>query len=110
MAEFVRYICNKKNTPVLREDCKDCSEHNPCAKDGKWCYIGALVVESAAEGGYIARGSVNITENLAMPVMRDMSTVTIHLGDGQSVDVLREDMKKRLYEGLYKHLYQDLCP
>ena len=29
----------------MREDCKNCPEYNPCGKEGKWCFIGALVAE-----------------------------------------------------------------
>ncbi len=45
MSKFVRYTCNKKNVPVLRKDCEKCEKYNPCAKDGEWCFVGALVAE-----------------------------------------------------------------
>lgn len=108
MARHIRYTCNKKNEPTMREDCQKCPEFNPCAKEGKWCFVGALCVESENTRVCAECTASNGAEMVA-PVMRDMSTVTIHLGDGQSFDILREDVKKRLYEDLYKHLYQDLC-
>lgn len=92
---FVRYTCNKKNESAMREDCKNCSEYNPCAKDGKWCFVGALVAESGnVNGNKICRTK----QDIAMPIVRDMSTVTIHFGNGQSVDVLREDIRKSIEE------------
>lgn len=45
MSKFVRYTCNKKNEPTMREDCQKCGSYNPCGKEGKWCFIGALVAE-----------------------------------------------------------------
>jgi sRNA-binding carbon storage regulator CsrA len=107
MSRFVRYTCNKKNEPTLREDCESCPEFNPCAKDGQWCFVGALVAKSFAEGGLIARGSININENLAMPVMRDTSTVKIPVGNGQSIDILKEDIKKAIESEIYKSVREE---
>ena len=45
-----------------------------------------------------------MAQDIAMPIMRDMSTVTINLGNGQSVDVLREDIRKSLEDELYKSI------
>lgn len=102
MAKFVRYTCNKKNVTVMRKDCEKCSEYNPCAKDGKWCFVGALVVE---HDPICVEASNEAAQNAAMPVMRDMSTVTINLGDGMTVNVLREDIKKQLERDLLLHLH-----
>lgn len=99
MNKHVRYTCNKKNEPVYRVDCKDCPEYNPCAKDGKWCFIGALVAE---HDPLCAKVSAPLMESAAAPALRDMSTVTINLGDGMRVDVLREDIKKQLERDFYK--------
>lgn len=97
----IRYTCNKKNEPVFEQDCKSCPEYNPCAKDGKWCFIGALVAEH--DPSY-AEASMPSAENAAAPVLRDVSTVTINLGDGMKVDVLREDIKKQLEHDFYRHI------
>ena len=103
MGRFVRYTCNKKNEPIMREDCKTCPEYNPCGKDGKWCSVGALVAE--AEKHRMSADMIEpIAQDIAMPIMRDMSTVTINLGNGQSVDVLREDIRKSLEDELYKSI------
>lgn len=43
-------------------------------------------------------------QDMAMPIMRDMSTVTINIGNGQSVDVLRENIRKSLEDEFYKSI------
>lgn len=107
MSKYVRYTCNKKNEPTMREDCKNCPEYNPCGKDGKWCFVGALVVE-AENNKACADVVMPLTENLASPVMRDMSTVTINFENGQNADILREDIKKALEKDIYKSIYKGL--
>lgn len=107
MSKYVRYTCNKKNEPTMREDCKNCPEHNPCGKDGKWCFVGALVAEAENKKVY-ADAVMPLTENLVSPVLRDMSTVTINFGNGQSADILREDIKKALEKDIYKSTYKGL--
>ena len=103
MGRFVRYTCNKKNEPTTMEDCKSCPEYDPCGKDGKWCFVGALVAE--AENTRISADMIEpMAQDMTMPIMRDMSTVTINLGNGQSVDVLREDIRKSLEDELYKSI------
>lgn len=100
---FVRYTCNKKNEPTMREDCKSCPEYDPCGKEGKWCFVGALVAE--AENKRMSENMCEpIAQDMAMPIMRDMSTVTINIGNGQSFDVSREDIIKSIEKELYKGL------
>ena len=103
MERFVRYTCNKKNEPTMREDCKNCPEYDPCGKNGKWCFVGALVAKAGN-----TRMSADVIEpmaqDMAMPIMRDMSTVTINFGNVQSVDVLRDDIRKSLEDELYKSI------
>lgn len=98
MSKYIRYTCNRKNEPVLKKDCERCPEYNPCAKDGKWCFIGALVAEHDPA---CAEASTPSAENVAAPVMRDLSTITINLGNGMKVDVLREDIKRTLEREFY---------
>lgn len=107
MSKYVRYTCNKKNEPTMREDCKNCPEYNPCGKEGKWCFAGALVAE-AENNKACADVVMPLTENLVSPVVRDMSTVTINFGNGQSADILREDIKKALEKDIYKSIYKGL--
>ncbi len=107
MSKYIRYTCNKKNEPIFEEDCKQCSEYKPCAKEGQWCYVGALVAE-AKNNEVRAEVSMPTTENLAAPVMRDTSTVKIHIGNGQTMDVLREDIAKALERDFYKNLHQGM--
>ena len=100
---FVRYTCNKKNEPTMRGDCKSCPEYDPCGKEGKWCFVGALVAE--AENIRMSENMREpIAQDMAMPIMRDMSTVTINIGNGQSFDVSREDIIKSIEKELYKGL------
>jgi hypothetical protein len=87
----------------MREDCENCPEYNPCGKEGKWCFVGALVAE-AENNKACADVVMPLTENLASPVLRDMSTVTINFGNEPSADVLREDIKKDIYKSIYKGL------
>ena len=100
---FVRYTCNKKNEQTMREDCKSCPEYDPCGNEGKWCFVGALVagVENTRMSENMCE---SITQDVAMPIMRDMSTVTINIGNGQSFDVSREDIIKSIEKELYKGL------
>lgn len=46
----------------------------------------------------------HMAQDMAMPIMRDMSTVKINLCNGQSVDVFREDIRKSLEDELYKSI------
>ena len=103
MGRFVRYTCNKKNKPTTREDCKSCPEYDPCGKNGKWCFVGALVAE--AENKRMSADMIEpMAQDMEMPIMRDMSTVKINLGNGQNVDVLREYIRKSLEDELYKSI------
>ena len=100
---FVRYTCNKKNEPTMRANCKSCPEYDPCGNEGKWCVVGALV--AGAENTRMSENMCeSITQDVAMPIMRDMSTVTINIGNGQSFDVSREDIIKSIEKELYKGL------
>lgn len=103
MSNYIRYTCNKKNEPTMREDCKNCPEYNPCGKEGKWCFVGALVTEAENKKA-CADVLMPLTENIASPVSRDMSIVKINFGDGQSVDVLKEDIVKSIQDEIYKGL------
>ena len=86
----------------MREDCKNCPEYDPCGKNGKWCFVGALVAEAGN-----TRMSADVIEpmaqDMAMPIMRDMSTVTINFGNVQSVDVLRDDIRKSFFQNYVIH-------
>lgn len=107
MSKHIRYTCNKKNEPVFEEDCKQCSEYKPCAKEGQWCFVGALVSEIKNKEA-CEDASMPKTENIAAPIMRDTSTVKIYIGNGQTMDVLREDIAKALERDFYKNLHQGM--
>ena len=86
---------------------KNGDEYNPCGKEGKWCFIGALVAE-VENNKACADVVMPLTENLVSPVLRDMSTVIINFGNGQSADILREDIKKAIKKDIYKSIYKGL--
>ena len=101
MSKFVRYTCNKKNEPTMREDCSKCPDFNPCAIEGQWCFVGALYAEYENTKACAELTMLN-TENMVAPIMRDMSTVKIPIGNGQSVDVLKEDIVKAIEREVYE--------
>lgn len=101
--KFVTYTCNKKNEPTMKEDCMNCPEFNPCAQDGQWCFVGALIMEYENTKA-CADVTMPNAANMVAPVMRDMSTVKIPVGNGQSVDVLRENIEKAIREQIYQTL------
>ena len=102
MSRHIRYTCAKKRDPVLKKDCEKCEMYNPCAKDGKWCFVGALIAEhKPAISESAALESVSCA---AASVLRDQSTVTIHLGGGTSVDISKQDFAAQVKESLFSSL------
>ncbi len=112
MSKHIRYTCAKKKHPVLKKDCEKCEMYNPCAKDGKWCFVGALIAEHEPAISEIAAGESALSA--VAPVLRDQSTVTIHLGGGTSVDISKENLedqiKKALYSSLNSSFWGCNCP
>lgn len=102
MSRHIRYTCAKKKHPVLKKDCERCEMYNPCAQDGKWCFVGAIIAEHEPALSTSTMGEASVCA--VAPVLRDQSTVTIHLGGGTSVDISKEDfagqVKKLLYSSL----------
>lgn len=101
--KFVRYTCAKKNHPVLRKDCEKCSEYRPCAQDGKWCFIGALLVEEGQiQESVMQREAISSVESIS----QDTATVTIFFGNGryESAEVPRDDFRKALEKQMQKAL------
>ena len=99
--KFVRYTCTKKKHSVLRKDCEKCSEYRPCAQDGKWCFIGALLVQKEQiQESIIQRAAISPIERIS----KDNATVTIFLGNGryESAAVFREDFKAALKKQMQK--------
>ena len=101
--KFVRYTCAKKKHPVLRKDCEKCPEYRPCAEDGKWCFVGALLEEREP----ILESFVQSTGMSAMDmIMKDPATITIFFGNGryENAQVSREDFKAALQKEIKKGL------
>lgn len=102
MSRHLRYTCAKKKHPVLKKDCEKCQMYDPCAKDGKWCFVGALVVEHEPALSSSAVGKASVCA--AAPVLRDQSTVTIHLDGKTSVDISNEVLADQIKKALYSSL------
>lgn len=102
MNRHIRYTCAKKKHPVLKKDCERCEMYNPCAKGGKWCFVGALIAEHEPALSESAVGESVL--RAAAPVLRDQSTVTIHLDSKTSVDISKEDLSAQIKNTLYSSL------
>lgn len=99
MSRHICYTCAKKKHPVLKKDCEKCEMYNPCAKDGKWCFVGALIAEHEPALSTSAMGETAVCS--AAPVLRDQSTVTIHL---YSKDMSKEDLSVQIKKALYSSI------
>lgn len=99
MSRHIRYTCAKKKHPVLKKDCEKCEMYDPCAKDGKWCFVGALIAEHEPALSTSAMGEASVCA--VAPVLRDQSTVTIHLDSKTSVDMSKEDFAVQIKKALY---------
>lgn len=102
MSRHISYTCAKKKHPVLKKDCEKCEMYNPCAKDGKWCFVGALIVEHKPALSTSATGEASVCA--VAPVLRDQSTVTIHFDNKTSVDIPKEILEDQIKRALYSSL------
>lgn len=91
--KHVRYTCIKKRIATTKKECEKCPEYNPCAKYGKWCFVGALIAENEQ---ICCNNLSGMIESNTGKIMRDMSTVTINLANNTQVDVLKENILKNL--------------
>lgn len=105
MNRHIRYTCAKKKHPVLKKDCKKCEMYDPCAKGGKWCFIGALIAEHEPVFSENATGEASACA--AAPVLRDQSTITIHLDSKSSVDISKEDLLVQIEKKLYSSINRE---
>ena len=100
MSRFIRYTCNKKNIPVLKDECKKCSEYNPCAQDGEWCFVGALIVEKTADDPRAVNNlTINHTANAILNSRND-EKISLHL-DNTRIDISRENFLKSIEQSVY---------
>ena len=102
-SDYVRYTCNKKNEPTTREECKECPEYNPCAIEGKWCFVGALVAKIEDEKACADAVMVN-AERLAMPNAIDATSVNVFMVNIENRKTLRDDILKAVRKEIYKVL------
>ena len=75
--------------------CRECRYHDTCEH------------KILQQEGYLMPAMEELTMPLAMPIMRDTSTVKIYIGDGHYVEVEREKIKKQLERSLLKGLGLD---
>lgn len=101
--KFVRYTCAKKKHPVLRKDCEKCPEYRPCAEDGKWCFVGALLEENEPISESVVQSAAMSTLDR---ITKDTATITIFFGNGkyENAQVSREDFKAALKKEIQKGL------
>lgn len=102
MSKHIRYTCAKKKHPVLKKDCEKCEMYNPCAKGGKWCFVGALIAEHEPSLSASTIGEASVCA--VAPILRDQSTVTIHFYDKTSVDIPKEVLADQIKRALYSSL------
>lgn len=102
MSRHIRYTCTKKKQPVLKKDCEKCEMYNPCEKGGKWCFVGALIAEHEPALSTSATGEASVCA--VAPVLRNQSTVTIHLDSKTSVDMSKEDFVAQIKKALYSSI------
>ena len=102
MSKHIRYTCAKKEPPVLKADCEKCSEYIPCAKEGKWCFVGALVAEHKPNLSENAAGE--FAGSSAAPMPKERSTVAIYFDRKNSVGVSKEDFDAQFKKALLASL------
>lgn len=102
MNKHIRYTCAKKEHPVLKADCEKCSEYIPCAKEGKWCFVGALVAEH--EPNLSESAAVEFAGSSAAPMPKEQSAVTIYFGNKTSADVSKEGFDAQFKKALLASL------
>ena len=98
----MRYTCNKKAFPDLKKDCLKCSEYNPCAEGGKWCFVAvAQMVEKAESQKFIAdqcvsKGQPICTSRVQLHDYRD-----IKIAENTTVTIDLEELKIKLNESYF---------
>lgn len=93
------YTCNKKAYPQFSKDCQNCSEYNPCAKGGKWCFVAAMENERMTPDAHAP-----LVQETTAPILakHDYRNVKIAQNTTVSIDLekLKENMKKSFFQGL----------
>lgn len=92
----MRYTCIKKKYPKFSKDCVNCSEYNPCVKDGKYCFVGAMENERM-----IPDAAAPMMQSAAAPVMAKHDYRDVKIADDTIVTIdleeLKENMRKQIY-------------
>lgn len=96
----MRFTCNKKAYPQFHKDCTNCSEYNPCAKDGKYCFVGAMENERVCQPT-----RPKVMECASMPVLIPHDYRNIKVADNITVTIDIEEMKRKLSKSLMPRLF-----
>lgn len=97
----MRYTCIKKKYPQFSKDCKECPEYNPCAKGGKWCFVGAMENERL-----ISDAAAPTMQNAAAPVMVKHDYRDVKIAENTTVTIDLEELKKKLHRNLMPNFLQ----
>lgn len=97
----LRYTCNKKAYPEFSKDCKSCSEYNPCAKGGKWCFVAAIENERL-----IPDATAPLMQDAAAPVMVKHDYRNVKIAENTTVTIDLEEIKKKLRRDLMPNFLQ----
>ena len=95
----MRYTCNKKAYPEFEKDCKNCSEYDPCAKGGKWCFVAAIENEKIMPD-YCAP----LTQDVVAPIMAKHDYRNVKIDTNTTVTIDLEELKERIARDFYKDL------
>lgn len=91
----MKYTCIKKKYPQFSKDCKWCSEYNPCANGGKYCFVGAMENERMMPDSVAP-----LMQDAAVPVMvkHDYRNVKVAEDTTVTIDLeeLKENMRKQI--------------
>ena len=97
----MRYTCIKKKYPQFSKDCKECPEYNPCAKGGKWCFVGAMENERM-----IPDAKATLTESIAAPVMIKHDFRNAKIAESTTVTIDLEEIKEKLQQRFIPNFLQ----
>lgn len=98
----MRYTCNKKAYPEFEKDCKNCSEYDPCAKGGKWCFVA--VADLFKNEPMVARTAMPAKETLVAPVMVKHDYRKVKIDASTTITIDLEEIKERIARDFYRDL------
>lgn len=94
------YTCIKNAYPMFHEDCLHCSMYDPCVKDGKYCFIGAMENERVCQPA-----QSRTMECASMPVLIPHDYRDIKVAENITVTIDIEEMKRKLNKSHMPRLF-----